>query len=84
MVSTPATIIKMKIKIIWMIGILVLIVLVLATFLITKQVYYEKGANDQFVVIVSGLVESALNCEPINIRLDQDRAIQLVNIACSK
>lgn len=70
-------------KKIWLIlGIVLVVLLLLATFFITKQVYYTKGATDQFIVIMNGLVGSALDCQPINIQLDQDRAIQLVNIAC--
>jgi len=68
---------------IWLIvGIVLVILSLLATFFITKQVYYDKGVEDQFVTMINGIVGIALECQPINIQLDQDRAIQLVNIAC--
>ena len=75
--------IKMNKSKIWLIvGIVLVILSLLATFFITKQVYYDKGVEDQFVTMINGIVGIALECQPINIQLDQDRTIQLVNIAC--
>ena len=70
-------------KKIWLIvGIVLVVLLLLGTFFITKNVYYNNGVEDQFLVMMNGLVGSALECEPIIIQLDQDRVIQLVNLAC--
>ncbi len=72
----------MKKKIWLILGIVLVVLLLLATFFITKQAYYVKGTKDQFVAVMGVLVQQAMDCQPINIQLDQDRAIQLVNIAC--
>ncbi len=76
---------RMEINKTWLIvGIILVVLLLLATFLVAKQMYYEKGADDQFTSMVGELVGIAMKCQPINIQLDQDRAIQLVNTACYK
>ncbi|KKK94282.1 hypothetical protein LCGC14_2684400, partial [marine sediment metagenome] len=40
---------RMEINKTWLIvGIILVVLLLLATFLVAKQMYYEKGADDQF------------------------------------
>lgn len=71
-----------KKKIIWILGTVIVVLLIIAAFFFMYKAAYQKGADDQFVVMINGLVRSALDCQPINIQIDQDRAIQLVNVAC--
>ena len=71
-----------KKKILLVVGIIIALLLIVGTFFITKQQYYEKGKIDQSVIIMNTLVGSALNCQPINIPLDENNGIQLVNPKC--
>ena len=71
-----------KKKILLTVGIIIAILLIVGTFFITKQMYYEKGKIDQSVIIMSALVGSALNCQQIDIPIDEENGIQLVNPKC--
>ena len=73
----------MKKNKIWLIlGIVLALALIAGTFFVTKDQYYEKGKSDQFVIMINGLIGSALNCQPINIPLNETAGIQLVNPEC--
>ena len=60
--------------------IIVLVILLAAVFFIYKAAY-KRGADDQSQVMINGLVQLAMNCQPISIELN-DGVIQLVNPAC--
>jgi len=71
-----------KKKIVLIVVIVLAILLIVGTFFYTKDKYYDKGKIDQSVIIMNGLVGSAINCQPINIPLDDENVVQLINPQC--
>ena len=68
-------------KKILILGIMIAILILLAAIFFTYKMAYKRGAQDQFDVLIFSLAQSAVNCQPISIQLNEG-TIQLVNPLC--
>jgi len=62
-------------------AIIIAVILVLGGLFLTYKTAYQKGSENQFQLLVTYLVQSAADCRPITIQLNEGD-IQLVNPAC--
>ena len=68
-------------KKILILGTIIVLILLLAAIFFIYKIAYKKGVEDQYQSMIFGLAQSAMNCQPIPIELNEG-TIQLVNPAC--
>ncbi len=68
-------------KKIWILVIIAVILIIFLLIFFTYKVAYKRGAENQFQAMLGALIQSAVNCQPISIELNEG-TIQLVNPMC--
>ena len=68
-------------KKILILAIIIILIILVGSVFAAYKIAYKRGTNDQFQFLVNELVQSAMNCKPIEIQLTEGK-IQLLNPAC--